>query len=548
MKRSLTQTQNSNRPNAPAQTVAEGTLKVGVGDTARRAGTAALSLAAVSVGATAGMLLPIQGEDALAVESTALNQPLIQHRIQDGDTLWGLSLSYGVPAEAIAISNEIQEGDLLPVGETLQIPAPTRDVQAQDEPQVVEEVEEEIALIEETSPADEPQIVAAAPVEAVELPEHAADAVEKDARKVTVSEAEPEAEPEIIAAVVDEPATVTTEARALPEDAEVHHIAPGETLVALAEQYSVSVDALVELNDGVEPTQLQVGQAIIIPTTTVAVESPEVIAQSRTARVTAPASATPSSEDHILRLKADVMRMREEIRSQNTPQQVAAQPAATVRLPQQAAVPTPTPSAPPTAPTAAAPIHPELEERQRVDKPSRPNASEDIIAAAPVPSQGYNRLLQLPAGQTVEPQIPPLLEQDQYLPDDSQTFNGYIWPARGTLTSGYGPRWGRMHRGIDIAAPTGTPIHAAAPGVVITAGWNSGGYGNLVEIRHPDGSKTLYAHNSRILVRKGDRVTQGQQIALMGSTGFSTGPHLHFEIHPKDRGAVNPTAFLPRNR
>ena len=101
-----------------------------------------------------------------------------------------------------------------------------------------------------------------------------------------------------------------------------------------------------------------------------------------------------------------------------------------------------------------------------------------------------------------------------------------------------------MHRGIDIAAPVGTPVVAAAPGVVITSGWNDGGYGNLVEIQHPDGSITLYAHNNRNLVRVGQQVDQGQQIAEMGSTGYSTGPHSHFEIHPSGQGAVNPLALL----
>ncbi len=84
----------------------------------------------------------------------------------------------------------------------------------------------------------------------------------------------------------------------------------------------------------------------------------------------------------------------------------------------------------------------------------------------------------------------------------------------------------------------------AAECVVVTSGWNSGGYGNLVEIRHADGSLTLYAHNQRILVEEGQRVTQGQLIAEMGSTGFSTGPHLHFEIHPAGQGAVNPITYL----
>jgi murein DD-endopeptidase MepM/ murein hydrolase activator NlpD len=102
-----------------------------------------------------------------------------------------------------------------------------------------------------------------------------------------------------------------------------------------------------------------------------------------------------------------------------------------------------------------------------------------------------------------------------------------------------------MHKGIDIAGPIGTPIYAAADGIVTFAGWNAGGYGNLVEIEHPDGSLTLYAHNHRILVREGQNVSQGEQVAEMGSTGFSTGPHLHFEIHPSGQGAVNPIAYLP---
>jgi murein DD-endopeptidase MepM/ murein hydrolase activator NlpD len=136
---------------------------------------------------------------------------------------------------------------------------------------------------------------------------------------------------------------------------------------------------------------------------------------------------------------------------------------------------------------------------------------------------------------------------DNYLPKPTTSpLKGYIWPAKGVLTSGYGWRWGRMHRGIDIAAPIGTPVIAAAPGVVVRSGWNKGGYGKLVEIKHGDGSFTRYAHNSRLRVQPGEAVEQGQLIAEMGSTGFSTGPHSHFEIHPGGRSAVNPIALLPR--
>lgn len=120
----------------------------------------------------------------------------------------------------------------------------------------------------------------------------------------------------------------------------------------------------------------------------------------------------------------------------------------------------------------------------------------------------------------------------------------FIYPVQGILTSGYGWRWGKLHQGIDIAAPVGTPILASAGGQVTLAGWNNGGYGNLIEIKHPDGSFTRYAHNSRLLVKAGDLVEQGQLIAMMGSTGRSTGPHCHFELHTPAQGAVNPIAYL----
>ncbi len=160
-------------------------------------------------------------------------------------------------------------------------------------------------------------------------------------------------------------------------------------------------------------------------------------------------------------------------------------------------------------------------------------------------------------GTTVTPQaIPPLAAVDQYLPrvidettpPPSTSSVAYQWPAKGTLTSGYGWRWGRMHKGIDIANSTGTPVFSSAEGVVEKAGWNNGGYGNLVEIRHPDGSTTRYAHNSKILVQAGQQVSRGETIALMGSTGHSTGPHTHFEIHSPGKGAVNPIAMLPAAR
>ncbi|NEP40882.1 MAG: peptidoglycan DD-metalloendopeptidase family protein [Okeania sp. SIO2H7] len=182
---------------------------------------------------------------------------------------------------------------------------------------------------------------------------------------------------------------------------------------------------------------------------------------------------------------------------------------------------------------------------QPFSSPKQRQAEESTLVGST--SFKAQEILNFSLGEMVSPDLPPLEGADTYLPGGSMEFTGYIWPAKGTLTSGYGWRWGRMHRGIDIAAPTGTPIMAAAPGVVSFAGWNSG-YGYLVEIKHPDESLTLYAHNSQILVQEGQAVAQGELIAKMGSTGRSTGPHLHFEIHPTGDGASNPIAYLPSVR
>jgi murein DD-endopeptidase MepM/ murein hydrolase activator NlpD len=117
--------------------------------------------------------------------------------------------------------------------------------------------------------------------------------------------------------------------------------------------------------------------------------------------------------------------------------------------------------------------------------------------------------------------------------------SGLIWPVNGPVTSGFGSRWGRMHKGIDIGAPTGTPIHAAKSGSIIFCGQQSG-YGNVAIVDHGGGFSTLYAHQSR-LACGGGSVSQGQVIGYVGSTGHSTGPHLHFETR------VNGVAQNPMN-
>jgi len=140
-------------------------------------------------------------------------------------------------------------------------------------------------------------------------------------------------------------------------------------------------------------------------------------------------------------------------------------------------------------------------------------------------------------------------EEELKLPSSSGTLKSEqintncIVPAEGYVSSEFGLRRGRPHKGIDIANKTGTPIYAAMDGVVLFAG-RQNGYGNVIILEHPDFIMTVYAHNEINLVREGDNVVQGQQIATMGATGNATGSHLHFEYRVKGN-AINPRKVLP---
>jgi murein DD-endopeptidase MepM/ murein hydrolase activator NlpD len=120
----------------------------------------------------------------------------------------------------------------------------------------------------------------------------------------------------------------------------------------------------------------------------------------------------------------------------------------------------------------------------------------------------------------------------------------FMYPIKTRITSYYGPRWGRMHEGIDFAAPMGSPIRAVSSGRVVYSGW-AGGYGKVVIIEHQKGLRTLYAHNSQLLVREREMVGKGEIISRSGNTGNSTGPHLHFEVQVNGR-PENPLNYLNR--
>ena len=132
------------------------------------------------------------------------------------------------------------------------------------------------------------------------------------------------------------------------------------------------------------------------------------------------------------------------------------------------------------------------------------------------------------------------------LNEDTKAVKGFfIWPVQGQLTSKFGNRNGRHHDGIDIGARKGAPIVSAADGKVMFSGWGPTGYGLMVIIKHKNNLTTVYAHNSHIHVHKNQVVKQRQKIASVGSTGRSTGPHLHFEVR-NDSHAYNPLQYLPK--
>ncbi|NJP09374.1 MAG: peptidoglycan DD-metalloendopeptidase family protein [Leptolyngbyaceae cyanobacterium RU_5_1] len=391
---------------------------------------------------------------------------------------------------------------------------------------------------------------------------------------------------------VDNPGSVT------------YQVNRGDTLGKIAHSYGISVQQLAAANRLSNPNYVFVDQVLVIPqlqesvndqhafrvaiatvppASSAADTSSSPLLSKPIVSSTAPAEAkiavssfmggnsTEVAEsspkllrrNHIENLKQEIGRLREKYQSQTTPSTVRSNTVTDVAIvplvpdahSESVSVPVERVN-PEFKPDRYSNLRSQVRERLNPSQPgqfSTPTASltppkpqTQVVATAPLGPERYDPLVRSKIGQAVSPDLPPLGSSDAYLPGSSGKLDGYIWPTKGVVTSGYGWRWGRMHKGLDIAGPIGTPVVAAADGVVIHSGWNSGGYGYLVEVQHADGSVTLYAHNNRILVQVGQQVAQGQQISEMGSTGYSTGPHLHFEVHPTGKGAANPLAYLPR--
>lgn len=369
----------------------------------------------------------------------------------------------------------------------------------------------------------------------------------------------------------------------VPLQAINYKVKAGDTLTAIARQHGLPLTALIAANQLADPNRIQIAQQLIVPISpsqgiesqqpmTAALENnnytgmggnisdddsvvetnPEGIAEIQRQQ-SAKAEQAQLSDRYVQSLRSDIEKLQQRYRAQSLLSQAVSgeQPTAKTsgdrllqKIRQMATVEGKTDQ---NFNSKQASKTLQIAAPKQPQRPVQPveDESGDSLATAPIGRDAIDSLQSIQQ-RNVSPALPPLDSVDTYLPKPTISQKGFMWPAKGKLSSGYGYRWGRMHRGIDIAAPVGTPIFAAAAGVVIKSGWNSGGYGNMVDIQHTDGTITRYAHNKRLLVHKGQAVYQGQQISEMGSTGFSTGPHLHFEIHPLGKKAVNPIAFLPR--
>ncbi|MEM7727424.1 MAG: peptidoglycan DD-metalloendopeptidase family protein [Cyanobacteria bacterium P01_A01_bin.45] len=388
--------------------------------------------------------------------------------------------------------------------------------------------------------------------------------------------------------------------------AKTYKVKSGDTLADIANSNGISVSELATVNKLDNPNKLQVNQQLVVPAnknnnltseTSVVLhpkfaelrnktqaqtslvkkiaqkqqaessvsqgvggENPKSSPEMRVARNQTAPTRVGKNDERLRSLKAEIEQLRRKFRAQQSGNRSEKPNSINRSINSSVTVPTRSTQRKNTSVKIDVPKSSQEAKNSAISIPV-PRAATSTYSARPVAprysiplpvnrnpgSTGLSR-----GNRAISTPLPPLAAVDRYLPkvikeNQTKTSDGFIWPAKGTLTSGYGWRWGRMHKGIDIAAPTGTPINAVGDGVVVSAGWNRGGYGYLVEIRHSNNILTRYAHNSKILVKKGQTVQQGQRISLMGSTGFSTGPHLHFEIRPNGK-AKNPIAFLPKRR
>lgn len=347
----------------------------------------------------------------------------------------------------------------------------------------------------------------------------------------------------------------------------IYTVRAGDTLDAIAARFKVSI-AAIQSASALRGDALSLGQQLRIPavkvTSGTAIQKPvavkPVVAQARPkATVAKPSTAKPTTANRtgivivqrgdtlssiarasgssiaslrkLNNLTSDALALGQLIRTTAASGATAkpnAKPASSVAAPPKPSVTKPMVSSGASKPAI-------------VSKPASVTptpAAMDLTAVGVMPTAPSDVLEDQTSYKIVEPINPPVqINRSERL----------LWPISGVLTSRYGYRWGRLHTGLDVAVPTGTAVYAALSGTVQFAGWNRFGYGYLVVIRGVDSRLYYYAHNSRLLVRIGQFVPQGRMISKSGSTGNSTGPHLHFEVRIAGV-ARNPLAYLPSSQ
>lgn len=288
-------------------------------------------------------------------------------------------------------------------------------------------------------------------------------------------------------------------------------VQPGETLYGIAQRHDVPVRSLIETNGLTPPYQLTTGRVLALP---------------QTRRHVVQAGETLYSVSRIYGVDASTLARTNEIA-----------PPYVIRIGQSLVLPAPVqPAEAQAAPTVASrePPVPSL-----ASPPAAP--STQISSAATTPR------IEDPKLPPPEAAPPNSLQETAALPKPAPR-NGsrsFLWPVRGRVVTAYGPGEGGAHNdGINIAAPQGTTVVAADAGVVAYAGNELRGYGNLVLIKHADGWMTAYAHNSTLLVKRGEKVKRGQAIARVGATGAVGEPQVHFEIRHGEK-ALDPSDYMP---
>ena len=516
------------------------------------------------------------------------------HTVESGESLWQIAQQHRIGLRELKVANRLPPETSIRVGQVLKVPgnsevlpgALSLEITESSSPSEMVALESASELsdsapnlmnqsIEQTATADEVgtaeiSVLTTAEVDSSEVLNQSAT-LEIEIADAEIADASMQADTSVQAERVEtEP--VVTAALAVPQSFSSYKIQAGDTLASIASSLGTTTQEIINANGLANPDFIVTGATLRVPENSGQIARRSSFPSEMTGEANAIGGPRPASERlaylQSTATRPDAARLLGEMRSAtpeqpysvgNTTQSVDPYIASLldeVESVREAEIDV-------SEVTATTEIDGVSErrrllsrsEQRRADEqlseqiviaPENTAADPELLAAAPLSPDAYIPAQRPTAGQVVSPDMPLLPDSGEFLPDAPEVFDGYIWPTRGTFTSGYGWRWGRMHRGIDVAGPVGTPVVAAAMGVVEQAGWNSGGYGNLVEIRHPDGSMTLYAHNNSISVRAGQTVRQGQKIAEMGSTGYSTGPHLHFEIHLSGQGAVNPVAHLPR--